>query len=152
MTYAPVKIEFAETFKRKNATQPGPWLGADGHWCFTVYAMYGSADYRNHVFRWKPGMKAEHVDLQTETTARGDIGVHSLGAASFSWDDTQDYPCLWVQEVPGLAPAPLDPRVSLLLDRIAALEQRIAAMEQGGGLSDDDRASLDWVWEVRALG
>lgn len=159
MTYAPVKIEFADTFRRKNLTQPGPWLGDyEGAfwWYFTVYADYDGAGYRNHVFRWKPGAKAEHVDLISETVARGDIGVHAVGgggAASFSWDNASvDYPNLWTQEVLGFVPASTDPQVALLAERIAALEQRVAALEAADagadGLTDADRF---WVKAVRAV-
>ena len=157
MTYAPIKIEFAETFKRKNGIHPGPQLGIyhdELWWYFVVYAQY-KGDYKNHIFRWKPGVKAEHVSVAAETVARGDIGVHGEGsaggAAEFSWDDNGEYPNLWVQEVPDFVPAPLDARVDLLVEEVAQLRAEVAALSQGSGLSAEDRASLDWTAQVRAL-
>src|SRR5262245_6463003 len=140
MAYNPIKIEFKETFRRKNGTNPGPQLGeyqGELWWYFTVYANYDGTGYKNHIFRWKPGAKAEHVPVVAETVARGDIGVHGVnggGAAEFSWDnESADFPNLWVQEVPGFVPAPLDSRVDLLIAEVAALTQRVSELEQGAG-------------------
>ncbi len=155
MTYRPIKIEFADTFRRKNGTQPGPQLAEyEGElwWYFTVYANYDGTGYKNHIFRWKPGVKALHVAVESETVARGDIAVHGVGvggAAEFSWDNADaDYPNLWVQEVPGFVPA-LPDYVRAMQAEIAALRTEVAALAGGASpLSEDDIA---WVKAVRAL-
>ncbi len=158
MTYAPIKIEFADNFRRKNGTNPGPQLGVyqgEAWWYFTVYANYDGSGYKNHIFRWKPGTKALHVDVQAETAARGDIGVHGVdggGGAEFSWDNADaDYPNLWVQAVPDFVPAPLDARVDALVEEVARLTVEVAALQQGAALSAENQKNMEWASAVRAL-
>lgn len=127
-----VEVEFPPRFVRFNSVQPEPTLGADGWWYFVVYGHAdGVAESQQHLFRWKPNTVAERIGLAGETNARGSIGVHSAGAAVFSWDGSGSFPRLIVQDAPGLAPAPLDSRVDILMARVAELE----AVQDGGGPS-----------------
>lgn len=151
MSYAPIRIEWAERFRRKNGISPGPQIADDNGvvwWYFVVYCDYRSQGFKNHIFRWRPGIKAEHVALQSPTDARGDIAVHPIGAAVFSWDNASaDYPDLWVQNLDGFVPAELA-GVAELRARVEALEQRLAEIGTAPtGVAD----AVKWVEAVRAI-
>ncbi len=143
-----VPVDLPEGFTPHNAIQPGPVLHAADYWYLTIYGKAaGATEYRQHVLRWKPNERATIVPLPSPTNARGSIGVHSHGAALFSWQDLK----LRCQEIEGFVPSPLDARVDLLVEEVAQMRAEVAALQQGSGLSAEDRASLDWTAQVRAL-
>ena len=94
-----VEIEFPPRFVRFNSIQPDPKFGTDGYWYFVVYGHPdGATESEQHLFRWKPGIVAEHIGLAGETNARGSIGVHSAGASMWSWQGSGNFPHLIVQD------------------------------------------------------
>ena len=150
-----VPVDLPEGFTPHNAIQPGPELHADGYWHLTIYGkLAGATEYRQHVLRWRPNERATIVTIPNPTNARGSIGVHSHGAALFSWQDLR----LRCQEIEGFLPAPLDARVDVLVAEIAELQQIVIELRTALGnatapaLSETDRAALAWVRDVRALG
>ena len=150
-----VPVDLPEGFTPHNAIQPGPVLHAADYWYLTVYGkLAGATEYRQHVLRWRPNERATIVPIPNPTNARGSIGVHAHGAAMFSWQDLK----LRCQEIEGFSPAPLDARVDVLIAEIAELQQTIVEIETALGnatapaISVEDRAALDWVQDVRALG
>ena len=157
-----VPVDLPEGFTPHNAIQPGPMLHAADYWYLTVYGKAaGATEYRQHVLRWKPHERATIVPIPAPTNARGSIGVHAHGAALFSWQDLK----LRCQEIDGFLPAPLDARVGDLLTEVmgllalsAELVQRVTDLETAlvnataPAISQEDRAALEWVEKVRALG
>ena len=126
-----VEIAFPPGFVRFNSVQPDPKFGADGWWYFVVYGhAEGVAESRQHLFRWKPGETAALVPLPGETNARGSIGVHSAGAAMFSWEGSGSFPRLVAQEIVGFVPAPLDSRVDALAGGVELPARYVAALER----------------------